>query len=237
MAVAMLLIPIILFIAMLILPVFELVGLILGLDFVLFSEPAVVITQAVLIFAAMIAFLIINPEFGRTERILFIWLLPLSLLNALSFTGAEWGLSVVFAIVWAVCCLVMYIKFVPDGVFKAISAVCSILIAVAFVVMYLIFSVFQPITVDKTVTETQESPSGEYIAEEIAVDGIFSDKMQIIVKKANPVANAVLGCYEDKSIVIYEGEFHETEVSKFSWKDDSTIIINDEEYPVSFKKQ
>lgn len=234
MAITMLVIPIVLFVIMAIIPIFELIGLILGLDFVIYNEPAVVITQAVLVFATMIAFLIINPELKRTARIFLIWLLPVSLLNALSFTGGQWGFSFIFAIVWSVCALVLCLRFVPDGVFKAISAVCSVLISVVFVVMFLIYSVFQPLTVDKTVTETQSSPNGELIAEEMAVDGIFSDRMQLTVRKAEPVAKAVLGQYEEKAIIIYEGEIHETEVSKFSWKNDTTLIINGEEYNVSF---
>ena len=236
MAITMLVIPIVLFLIMAIIPIFELIGLILGLDFVIYNEPAVVITQAVLVFATMIAFLIINPELKRSARIFLIWLLPVSLLNALSFAGGQWGLSFIFAIVWSVCALILYLKFVPDGVFKAISAVCSVLISVVFVILFLIYSVFQPLTVDKTVTETQSSPNGEFIAEEIAVDGVFSDKMQLTVRRSEPVAKAVLGRYEEKAIVIYEGEAHETEVSKFSWKDDSVIIINDNEYGVSFDK-
>lgn len=234
MAIAMLVIPIVLFVIMSIVPIFELVGLILGLDFVLYNEPAVVITQAILVFGTMIALLIITPELKRAARIFLIWLLPVSLLNALSFAGGEWGLSVVFAIVWSVCSLVMYLKLVPDGVFKAASAVFSVLIAVAFVIMFLIRGVFQPLMVTKTVTEAHNSPNGEIIAEEIAVEGVFSDKMQIIVRKAEPKAKAVLGCYEEKTVVIYEGAIHETEISKFSWKDDSTLLINSEEYSVSF---
>ena len=234
MAIAMLIIPIVLFVLMSIVPIFELIGLFTGLDFVIYNEPLIVITQVSLIFASMIAFLIINPELKRAARILLIWLLPLSLVNALSFAGGEWGLSFLFAIVWSVCSLVMYLKLVPDGVFKAISAVLSVLLAVTFVVLFLIKGVFQPLMVDKTITETQASPNGEYVAEEIAVDGIFSDKMQIVVRKSEPAAKAVLGKYEEKSIVIYEGEFHETEISKFSWKDNSTIIVNGEEKPFSF---
>ena len=235
MAVAMIVIPIVLFVLMAILPIFELVGLILGLDFVLYAEPVIVITQTVLIFATMIAFLIIEPELKRTSRIMLIWLLPISLLNALSFVSAQWSLSFLFAIVWSVCAFVLYLKFVPDGVFKAISAVCSVLISLTFVVLFLIYSVFQPLTVDKTVTESKASPNGELVAEELAVDGVFNDKMQIIVKRSDSVAKAVLGSYEEKPIVIFEGEIHETETARFDWKDDSTLVIKGEEYSVSFE--
>ncbi len=235
MVVASILIPIILFLALSVVPVFEIVGLSMGLDFWLYNEMVVVIVQSSLALIAMIAILIMRPEYGVTGKIFWMLLTPLALINAICFTESQWAFSILFAIFWSICCFVIYLNFVPDSVFKAISAVFSVLLAVALVVLYLIYSVFIPATDNSEITESFVSPNGEIVAEEKAVDGIISDSMIIEVHKINPEIEAVLGYYEQDSIVVYEGEAYETETAKISWKDDSTLIINDVEYNIVFE--
>lgn len=234
MTIASIIISIVLFLMFLVVPIFELVGFVDGLDFLLYNEPTIVIIQASVALVAMIVLLIMHHEFGITEKIFWNFIPPLAIGNAICFAEAQWNISVVFAIVWSLCCFIVYLKFIPDGFFKAMSAVFSVLLTTAFVVMYLVFGVFMPITDKATVTETFTSPDGTYIAEEKAVDGTFSDKMRVDVKMANPVSDVWLGCYVYDSIEIYEGESYETETAKISWKDNSTLVINGNEYKISF---
>ena len=235
MAVVTLIIPIILFLVMLVVPIFELVGLINGFEFLLYNEMAIVITQTVLAFAAMLAILIIRPEYGRTGRIFWMLITPLALINAICFTDSQWAFSILFAIAWSVFCFIIYLNYVPDSIFKAMSAVISVLLAIGLVVMYLIFGIFRPITDKYEITESFSSPNGELIAEEKLVDGIFSDKMRVTVRKVDPEAEAILGYYISDEITVYEGEDYETETAKISWKDDSILIINDTEYAIVFE--
>lgn len=233
MTVAALLITIILFAVMLVVPVFELIGLIMGLEFIICNEIVVVISQASLALAAMVALLIIKPEYGRAGRIFWLLLPPLALINAICFTNSQWPFSIVLAILWSVCCFVVYVKFVPDSGFKATSAVFSVLLAVALVVMYIIYGIFMPVTDKSDVTESFLSPDGSLVAEEMSVDGVFSDSMRIEVRKVNPDIEAGLGYYVSDSIVIYEGEAYETETAKISWKDNNTLVVNGTEYPLT----
>ena len=102
MVVASILIPIILFLALSVVPVFEIVGLSMGLDFWLYNEMVVVIVQSSLALIAMIAILIMRPEYGVTGKIFWMLLTPLALINAICFTESQWAFSILFAIFWSI---------------------------------------------------------------------------------------------------------------------------------------
>lgn len=227
-----LILPIVLCVVFLVVPVFELVGLIKGLDFQLRSEKLTVIIQAVLALGSMIALLIIKPEYGNTGRIFLMLAMPLSLLDALCFTNSDWALSILFAVVWCVCAFVLYYKFVPDSGFKAFSAVVSVLAAVAVVVLYLWSIIYGSFIHKFTVTESLNSMDGTYTAELGTSESLFSTSASVYVKKAEPEINAFLGYYSAEPMLAYEGEDYEIKTIILSWLDDETLIINDTEYKV-----
>lgn len=231
MKIATIVIPVVLCVLLLILPVFELVGLINGLEFVLFNETAVVITQTVLCVGSAVAIFILKPEYERTGRIFWMLALPVSLLNALCFADRSM-LSVILAVIWSAAVFAVYIKFVPDSGFKATSAVFSVLAAVAFAVIFIVFGIFEPIVNERTVNSSLASPAGTYSAETVTVKTPLSEKMNLDIRKTEPEMNAVLGAYYKKTVTVYEGESYETQTAKISWKDDSTVVVNGTEYPV-----
>lgn len=227
-----LILPIVLCVVFIIVPVFELVGLLKGLDFQLYAERAMVIIQAVLALGSMIALLIMRPEYGNTGKIFLMLALPVSLLNALCFTNSEWALSILFAVVWCVCVFVLYYKFVPDSGFKAFSAVVSVLTAVAVVVLYLWSIIYGSFVHKFTVTESVGSMNGTYIAELGTDDSLFGTSAAVYVKKAEPEIDTFMGYYTSDPMLAYEGEDYEIKTIILSWLDDETLIINDAEYKV-----
>lgn len=232
---ATLVIPIVLCVLFIIVPVFELVGLICGLDFVLYNEVAVAWVQTVLAVGSAVAIFIMKPKYEKAGRIFCMLLPPISVLNAICFANSEWKLAVIFAVLWSVSCYAIYIKFVPDSGFKALSAVFTVLFAIAFVLLYIIFGIFFPLVSTANVSESYTSPNGELVAELQTEKSFFSEKAVVEVYKAEPDVRAVIGCYESYPIEIYEGESHEVHTATISWKDNSTLVINDTEYPVVFE--
>ena len=234
MKIATLVIPIVLCVLFIIIPIFELVGLISGLDFTIYNEVAVAWVQTILAVGSAIAIFIMKPEYDVAGKVFCMILPPVSILNAICFADSQWGFAVIFAVLWSVSCYAIYIKFVPDSGFKAFSAVVSVLCAISFVLVYLVFGIFFPLINTKTVTESIDSPNGELVAELQTEKSFFSEKAVITVRKAEPV-RAVIGCFEHDPIELYEGESHEIHTATISWKDDTTLVINGTEYPVVFE--
>lgn len=226
----MLAIPIVLCVLLLIVPIFELVGLINGLDFILNNEPAIVITQTVLIVGATVALFILKPEYERTGRIFLILLAPIALLNTLCFADCEWAYSVIFAVVWGGCAFAMYYRFVPDSNFKAASAVFSVLITVTFAALYLWNIIYVSFINERTVESTYSSMNGTYVAEVGTSKSLVGTKMTVYIAKADPESKNILGYYQAKPAKIYDGEEYEVKTAVISWLDDETVIINDEAY-------
>lgn len=234
MVVASLVLPIVLFIVMLIFPIFELVGLITGLDFVIANEMVWAIVLASLSFAVMMAILIMRTEYGITGKIFWNLLPPMALLNAIAFADGEWGFSIICAVIWSLCCFVTYLRAIPDSGFKATSAVFSVLFAIIWVVLYLYNAVFNPIVDSFEVRDQLTSPDGEIMVEVQLVKGIIEDSTRIQAKKINPEKKSFMGSYVVDDLTIYEGAEYETDTVKLNWANDNTLIINDVEYPISW---
>ncbi len=223
-------IPIVLCVLLLIVPIFELVGLVNGVDFFLHNEIVMVIIQTVLTGGAAVALFIIKPEYEKTGRIFIILLAPISLINALCFADCEWGYSIIFAVVWSACAFAMYYKFVPDSGFKATSAVFSVLLAVALVVLYAWNMIYGSLINKRTIEETYPSMDGTYIAEAGTSKSLIGTKTTVYITKADPAADSFIGYYQVKPVKIYEGEEYEIKTASISWLDDSTVIVNDQAY-------
>ena len=234
MKIASLVIPIVLCLLMIIVPIFELVAFNNDLDFALYNETAMVITQAVLCFGSMIAILIMRPSYDWLGSIFWILLAPIGLLNALCFVVSEWEYSLIVAAIWVCSILAIYIKFIPDSIVKAASAVVSILTFITIVVVLLVFRLFLPQALPDEVRAEIGSPNGEYVADVMLSKSLTGEKTKIEVRKLNPDTRAVFGAYTKKPVKVYEGESHEIQTAAIAWKDDSTIIVNGNEYAVVF---
>lgn len=227
----MLAVPIALCVIFVIVPVFELAGLLCGLDFVLYNEIAVVITQALLAVGATVAIFILRPSYGRIGKLFLLIATPIALLNALCFTDCEWAGSIFLAIVWSGCIFAMYLKFLPDSFFKAASAVVSVLLTIAVGVGYL-WGLISGALSDRKVESTLESMDGTYYAEVCVNDSLFGAGTEIYIKRSGPEFGAFLGSYSAPEMLVYEGEEHEAKTAMLNWLDDSTLIINGEAYRV-----
>lgn len=229
----LMIIPIALCAVFAIVPIFELIGLIKGLDFVLYSELAIVIVQTLLAVGATVALFILKPRYERTGRIFLMLGAPISLLNALCFANSERGSSIIFALICAGCIFALFLKFVPDSNLKATSAVFSVLITIAIVVVYLIGLVYGAFINKYTVSETFTSIEGNYVAELGTSESLMGTKTVVYVARAEAEFGAVLGSYWQKPVCIYEGEDYEVKTAVISWLDENTVIINDGEYKIT----
>lgn len=223
-------IPIVLCVLLLIVPILELIGVANGLDFFHYNEIVTVVLQTVLTVGATVTLFVLKPEIDLTGRIFLTLLTPIALLNALCFYDGVWGLSVIFAVVWGGCALALFIKFVPDSNLKATSAVFSVLIAIAFVGMYLVNLIYVSFFNERTVKSEYPSMYGTYVAEVGTTESAFGTKTTVYIAKAEPEFKALIGYYQAKPTEIYEGEEYEVKTALISWLDDETVIINDQAY-------
>ncbi len=232
MKIATLVISILLCLFMVIVPIFETVAFANDLDFALHNEKAIVWAQTIASLVAFIAMLIMHDHFNLAGKIFCMLLPPIAIWNAMCFVNSEWMFSIFFGLVWVGLIVAIYAKCVPDGVFKAISAVVSVLLGISLVVLYLIYGIFQPVVNQRTVYDTQTSPDGKYIAEMTLNESPISQSTVVQVKAADPQKETFMGVYKYKSVDVYEGEAHEIHIYEMSWKDNSTLIINGNEYAV-----
>ncbi len=237
MKIASLVIPIVLCVLLIIVPIFELVALTNGIEFALYAEKAIVIIQAVLSLGSAIAIFILRQRYDWLGQLFVLLLLPISLCNALCFVNSEWDMSIFVALIWVGSALAIYLKFVPDSVPKAFSAIVSVLLAVVILGSYIIFDLFLPRAFSRDVQRTIESTKGTYVAEIIlAKDNPFAGESTVVeVSMVEPKTRAFLGRYDYKPIEIYSGEDYEIETIIIEWKDDSTLLIGGKEYPVKFE--
>lgn len=232
MVIACLVIPIVLCIFLAIVPIMELIAMLTGYDFILYSQLVIPIIQTVLSIGAVVALYYMKAEFGRTETIFGNLLTPVALLNALYFVNSDSIAAVIMAVIWTVCAFIIYLKFVPDSGFKATSAVFSVLLALAFVGLFLVVNVIGGLINTKTVNDTIESPDGSLAADICTVGAILGDKTEITVRHTEPKAKVLIGYYAHKEVLVYSGEDHEAQTATVHWLDDDTIMINSNEYTI-----
>ena len=206
-------IPIILCVLFIIVPVFEVIGLTNGLDFVLENEILTVSIQAFFAITALVILFITKPEYNRTGRTFLMLLTPISLFNTFA------------------CVFTLYIKFVPDSRIKATSAAFSVLIAIGIAVIYL-WNLFSGIVVKQETVTTLDSPMGTYTAFVYSEESPLSSASTFEIKKNVPEIEAFIGNYFKKQTTIYEGEAYEAKTAKVSWIDDTTFVINEKEYKI-----
>ena len=224
-------IPIVLCVWFVIVPLYEAIGLLIGLDFSLYNEVLIAVLQTIFAIGATVAVFIFKPKYSKYLRMCLLLLFPISLLNALSFANGEWGGSIICALIWCGCIFSIYLKFVPDSVVKALSAIFSVLVAIAFCVVY-VWSLVSGVLSDKTVEDSYESLNGSYVAEVIVEESLLGSKSLVIVKRATPEIGAFFGSYQAPEMKVYEGESHEAETIMINWLDDETVVINGNGYRV-----
>lgn len=223
-------VPIVLCTLFAIFPVLELIGLCTGLEFRIHGEAAFAVIFAVLSVSATVFFFIFKPSFSRTGRIFLTFAAPLSLLTAISFVCAEWGASVIFALVWLGCVFALYIKFLPDSNGKAITAAVSVLLAIALVVIYLWGIIYGAFVSKTEITSTFPSIDGYYQAELGTEKSVLSTKTVIYVSRTEAEFGALFGSFWQESKLIYEGEEYEVKLAQINWLNETTVVINGEEY-------
>ena len=224
-------IPIILCVLFIIVPVFEVIGLTNGLDFVLENEILTVSIQAFFAITALVILFITKPEYNRTGRTFLMLLTPISLFNTLCFVDSSWSYSILIAVISFACVFTLYIKFVPDSRIKATSAAFSVLIAIGIAVIYL-WNLFSGIVVKQETVTTLDSPMGTYTAFVYSEESPLSSASTFGIKKNLPEIEAFIGNYFKKQTTIYEGEAYEAKTAKVSWIDDTTFVINEKEYKI-----
>ena len=211
-------------------PFFQLLGLLMGLDYVPNAEIFAVFCQMVLAVGGAVFMFLFRP-LNKVGRICMSLCLPLSLLNVLCFMGGEWGGSVFVALLSSGAVFAVYLKLVPDSVFKAACVVVSVLLTIVIAVVYvwgLIAGAISDTTVESTVCSVNES----YFAEIRVKDSLFGAKTEIVIKRSESDIGVLFGSYSAHEMLVYEGEPHEAKTALVNWLDDETLIINGTAYRV-----
>lgn len=227
-----LIIPIALCVIFVIFPIFELIALCTGLEFRIHGEAAFAIIFALFAIASTVFLFIFKPKYKRVGKILLTLAAPLSLLTSICFICGDWAASVIFALIWSGCVFALYIKLVPDSNFKAAAAVVSVLLAIAFVVIYLWGVIYSAFISKTEINSTYPSIDGYYQAELGTEKSLISTKTVIYISRTDAEFGVLLGSFWKKPLLVYEGEDYEVKTAQINWLDESTVIINGEEYAV-----
>ena len=227
---AMTVIPIVLCVMLILVPFMEFIGLITGTEFELYSETAMVIVQAVLCAGAVTALFIIKPRYDKLGRTFVILLLPFSIANGLCFVDPAWAWSPLFVLAVCGCSLAIYVRFSSDSVGKAISAVFSVLASIAVIVLYVYNLVYGSFFSDVTVKKTVPSPDGNYVAEVVTDASVLGDKTRVNVRRSEQLFGVVIGGFSEKAQLVYTGADYEVDTVKIIWENESTVLVNGNEF-------
>jgi len=158
MKIASLVIPIVLCVLFIILPIFEFVAFTNDLEFSLYNEGFIVISESVLALGSAIAIFVMRQKYDWVGKLFVILLLPITLCNSFCFVDSEWDKSIFISLIMVGSVLAIYLFFVPDSIPKALSAIVSVLLAVGILTCYVIFDIFLPKAFPHDVQKEIESP-------------------------------------------------------------------------------
>ena len=225
--------PIVLFVLFALIPLFELIAALTGLDFVIGGQMLFALLLMLLSLAAAAFFAIFKPEISKANEFLLLFALPLGLISAISFAVGSNKWTVIPMLIALSCLLSLYNHFVPDGNIKAASAVVSVLLAMAFGVVWA-WGVLSGIFVSELVVDSEYiSIDGQYKAEVCIDDSLLSTKTVVRIARTDAEFGVIVGRFYKKSAIVYEGEDYEYKTVQINWLDETTVIINGREYSVN----
>ncbi len=224
-------IPIALLVVFAILPLYEFIGFMTELEFTLYSEKLIAILQAVIAIGAVVAVFIFKPRFEVWERICILFAFPLSIVNVFTFEDGEWYGSLIFAVISCGCIFAIYLKFLPDSVFKAISAIVAVLLTIVICIIF-VWNLVSGAISERKLDDKYESLNNVFVAEVYIEESLISSKTVVVVKRTEPEFGAMLGSFSAPEMIAFEGEEHAAETIMINWLDDETVIINGEAYRI-----
>lgn len=165
----------------------------------------------------------------KSERFFFGLLPPLSIINWILYSfGAESPWLIVSMLICLICSLIVSTKFLKFMAIKILGILLSVLLVFPLSFISL-FSGFGKTTVRKTVP----APNGRYYAEVMESDqGALGGDTIVNVHKGRKLNLLVLS-FEKRPETIYVGHWLEYTNMSITWKDNTCLIINSTEYPVS----
>ena len=232
--IAMRAIPIALLVFFIILPFYELIGFLTELDFTVNGEKAISIIQALIAIGSTVALFIFKPRFVFWEKMCLLAAFPLSLINAFSFIDGEWIGSLIFAVISCGCIFAIYLKFLPDSVIKAISAIISVLLAILICIVF-VWKLVSGVMTDRILEDKYESLDGRFVAEVYIEESLISSKAIVVVKPVEPEFSALFGSFSAPEMIAFEGESHMAETIMINWLDEETVIINGDAYRINIE--
>ena len=227
-------IPIALLAVFIILPFLELIGFLTELDFTVYSEKVLSILQSLLAIGAVVAVYIFKPRFEFWEKLCLLAALPFVIINAFTFVNGEWGGAVIFALISCACVFVLYLKFLPDSVLKAISAIVSVLLAILLCIVFL-WNLISGAISDRKLEDKYESLNNVFVAEVFIEESLISSKAVVVIRPVEPEFGALFGSFSAPEMVVLEGEAHIAETVMINWLDDETVVINGDAYKINIE--
>jgi hypothetical protein len=232
--IAMKVVPIAVLVFFILLPLHELIGFLTELEFSIYSDKAVSILQALLAIGAVVSVFIFKPKFVLYERLCLMLAFPLSIINAFSFIDSEWGGAIILAIISCGCIFAIYLRFLPDSVLKAISAIIAVLLTIILCIVF-IWNLVSGVISDRKLDDKYESLNKTYVAEVFIEESLISTKTVVVIRPAEAEFGAILGSFSAPEMIVFEGEAHDAETIMINWLDDETVVINGDAYKINIE--
>ncbi|MBQ5837812.1 MAG: hypothetical protein IIW39_03985 [Clostridia bacterium] len=225
-------VPSVLLVFFTLIPLHELIAFLTELDFTVYSEKAFSIIQAIIAIGSAVAVFILKPRFNAWERICILITFPMSIVTAFTFLNGEWGGAFVFALISCGCIFAIYLKFLPDSVLKAVSAIVAVLLTIVICIVF-VWNLISGALTDRILDDKYESLNGTFVAEVYIEESLISSKTVVAIKRTESEFGLIMGSFFAPEIIAFEGEEHEAETIMINWLDDETVIINGEAYRIN----
>ena len=213
------------FLSQLVLPFCFGVGVLVGQDFELVSEPVVL---AVLTSAAVA--LTVRLRRGKESR----WALAAPLFGLVNgvvmLIFLDWWGGILAAVAAVVCGWVIFFKS-PEKLSQTLFQILYVLLTLGFCLLLPLF-LFAQIVGSTTIHQEVTSPDGRYTARLVEFDGgATGGDSQISVRDNKMTLSVGFGRFV-KEFTAYSGDWWEYEAMELTWQDENTLLINRVPYQV-----
>lgn len=145
------------------------------------------------------------------------------------FSGAGTAGAAIAAVLTAFAAAAVFLRWKARAVLMAVMGCLAVLLFVLLALLIGLRGAFSGFSQD-TVIRTLLSPDGLHTAEVIDRDqGALGGNTVVAVREARPLSIGI-GQFEKKPVVLYRGEWKDSETIDIAWQDNNTLQIDSEPY-------
>lgn len=173
-------------------------------------------------------------EVALAGRVFSLLLLPVSLINWLYYVLlSPWKFTVLCMVVCSACALTYMLKYTKQKAAKIITSVICMIMLILLCFLSFLFFLFSDFG-STIVVETVYSPDGAYKVEVISSDqGALGGDTYVNLIDEQGEMDFYMFRISRKPKQLYSGDWDAYQNMVIYWRDNQTLVINDEQYSVN----